>query len=153
MWTSVILAGKRGSRRQSTDEFLRECCSGGNKLSNVITFIFLPLGEVLISINTDNSCNFSGAKKVQWSFPGCLFFIIREKTLIQISSSNLKLSNPNPMRLWRSCCRRRDRRDLLNHLFSDSSFQKYIPYNKTFHGWPVTDWWIFVGSTEVDLAH
>ena len=109
--------------------------------------------HVLISINTDNSSNFSGAKKVQWSFPGCLFFRIREKTLIQISSSNLKFSTLNPLRLWRSRRCRCGRRDILNPLFSDSSFQKYIPYNKTFHGWPVTDWWISVGSTEVDLAH
>ena len=144
------LAGKRGSRRHSTDEFLRECCSGGNKLSNVVTFIFLPSGEVLISINTDNSCNFSRAKKVQWSFPGCLFFRIREKTLIQISSWNLKLSNLNLLRLWRSRCRHRGCRDILKPLFSDSSFQKFIPYNKTFP-WLTSYWWKFVGSMEVDL--
>ena len=45
--------------------FCENVASGGNKLSNVRSFIILPSGEVLISINKDNSCNFSGAKKVQ----------------------------------------------------------------------------------------
>ena len=42
--------------------FCENVASGGNKLSNVISFIILPSGEVLISINKDNSSNFSGAK-------------------------------------------------------------------------------------------
>ena len=90
-----FLAGKCGSRRQSTDEFLRECCSGRNKLSNVISFIFLPSGEVLIFIDKDNKSNFSGAKKYIEEFRGVYFLIIREKTLIQISPSN----NLNLLRL------------------------------------------------------
>ena len=63
------------------------------------SFIFLPSGEVLISINKDNSSNFSAAKKCNEEFRGVYFLRIREKTLIQISSSNLKLSNLNPLRL------------------------------------------------------
>ena len=42
--------------------FCENVAGGGNKLSNVISFIILPSGEVLISINKDNSSNFSGAK-------------------------------------------------------------------------------------------
>ena len=70
-WGSVILEGKRGSRRQSTTRGR----SGGNKLSDVRSFIILLSGEGLTSFNNDNSTNFSGdKKKVQWRIPGCLFF-------------------------------------------------------------------------------
>ena len=41
----------------------QECCSGGNKLSNVGSFMILLSGEDLTSFNKDNSTNFSGKKK------------------------------------------------------------------------------------------
>ena len=45
-WTSVIFAGKRDSRRLSTSSFFEwECRTGGNKLSNVRSFIILLSGE------------------------------------------------------------------------------------------------------------
>ena len=58
-WGSVILEGKRGSGRQSTTRGR----SGGNKLSDVRSFIILLSGEGLTSFNNDNSTNFSGEKK------------------------------------------------------------------------------------------
>jgi len=46
--------------------------------SNVrLIFIILRSGEDLTSFNKPNGANFSGESKVQWSFPGSLFF---EKT-------------------------------------------------------------------------
>ena len=53
------MKGKRGSRRQSTTRGR----SGGNKLSNVRSFIILLSGEDLTSFNNGNSTNFSGEKK------------------------------------------------------------------------------------------
>ena len=79
--------------------FCENVASGGNKLSNVISFIILPSGEVLISINKDNSSNVSGAKKCNEAFRGVNFLEYTKKTVIQISSWNLKLSNLNPLRL------------------------------------------------------
>ena len=76
-WGSVILEGKRGSRRQSTTRGR----SGGNKLSDVRSFIILLSREGLTSFNNDNSTNFSGEKKVQWRIPGCLFFDNTRKKL------------------------------------------------------------------------
>ena len=58
-WGSVILKGKRGSRRQSTTRGR----SGGNKLSDVRSFIILLSEEGLTFFNNDNSTNFSGEKK------------------------------------------------------------------------------------------
>ena len=49
--TNVLLA---------ISEFLRECRSGGNKLSNVRRFINLRSGEGLTFFNKDNGANFSG---------------------------------------------------------------------------------------------
>ena len=63
----------------------RECCNGGNKLSNVRSFIILRSGKGLTSFNKDNSTNFPGEKKYNEAFPGVYFFTIREKTLNQIS--------------------------------------------------------------------
>ena len=40
-----------------------ECCSGGNKLSNVRSLSIFQLGEGSTSLNNDNSANFSGEKK------------------------------------------------------------------------------------------
>ena len=53
--------------------FCENVAGGGNKLSNVISVIILPSGEVLISINKDNSSNFSGAKKCNEAFRGVNF--------------------------------------------------------------------------------
>ena len=77
-WGSVILAGKRGSPRHSTTSF-SECRSGGSKLSNVRRFSILQSGEVLTSLNNDNSANFSGERKYNQEFLGVYFLIIREK--------------------------------------------------------------------------
>ena len=77
-WTSVILAGKRGSRTSFYYEFLRECRINGNKLSNVNSFDMLPSGEGLASTNKDNRANFSGEKStVKHSFNSDYFLTIR----------------------------------------------------------------------------
>ena len=52
----------------------QECCSGGNKLSNVGSFIILLPGEGLTSFNKYNSANFSGEKKYNQAFRGVYFF-------------------------------------------------------------------------------
>ena len=61
--------------------------SGGDKLSNIRSFIILQSGEGLISFNNDNSANFSGEKKCNEEFQGVYFLTIREKTLNEISYS------------------------------------------------------------------
>ena len=66
---------------------LRECHSGGNKLSNVRSFSILQSGEGSTSFNNDNSAIFSGEKKYNEEFRGVCFLTIREKTLNQISYS------------------------------------------------------------------
>ena len=77
----VILAGKRGSRRQSTTRGR----SGGNKLSNVRSFIILLSGEDLTSFNNGNSTNFSGEKKSTMKNYGVsIFWQHAKKTLNQI---------------------------------------------------------------------
>ena len=65
----VILAGKRGSRRQST-----RGRSGGNKLSDVRSFIILLSEEGLTFFNNDNSANFSGEKKSTMKNSGVSIF-------------------------------------------------------------------------------
>ena len=73
--------------------------NGGNKLSNAISVTILGSGEGLTSFEKNNGANFSGGKKVQWSFVGIYFLRIREKTFSLISStllllsSNVKVSN------------------------------------------------------------
>ena len=81
--------GKRDSRRH--DVLL---ASHGNKLSNIRRFIILRSGNGLTSFNKDKSYDFSGGRKVQSSFPWCLFFKNASQIpyLWSISSSNLKLS-------------------------------------------------------------
>ena len=64
---------------------LRECRSGGNKLSNVRSFSILESGKSSTSFNNDNSFNFSGEKKYSEEFRGVYFLTIRETTLKQIS--------------------------------------------------------------------
>ena len=79
--------GKRYSRPSSFYYGVeRECRGGGNKISNVRSFIILRSGEGLTSINTDNNAIFSGKTKAQGSFPGYLliyFLSIREKSFSQ----------------------------------------------------------------------
>ena len=70
--TSVILAGKRGSRRHSTTSF-SESRSGGNKLSNARSFIILLLGEGLTSFSINNATNFVGEKS-KMKLSGLFFF-------------------------------------------------------------------------------
>ena len=65
----------------------QECCSGGNKSSNIGSSIILFSGEGLTSFNNDNSTNFSGEKKYNEAFLGVYFLTIREKTFNQISFS------------------------------------------------------------------
>ena len=65
----------------------QECCSDGNKSSNVGSFIILLSGEGLTSFNKDNSTNFSGEKEYIEAFRGVYFLTIREKILNQISYS------------------------------------------------------------------
>ena len=57
------MSGKRNSRR----------FTNRNKKRNVRRFINLQSGEGLTSHNKNNHDNLSG-DKVNWSFPGCLFF-------------------------------------------------------------------------------
>ena len=58
-------------------EFWRECRSGGNKFSNVRSFIILLSGEGLTSFCLINRTNFFGEKKENGSFPGCLLLSTR----------------------------------------------------------------------------
>ena len=62
MWTSIILAGKSGSRRHSATSFTGNVFGGGNKLSNVRGSIILESGEGETSINRDNSAHFCKEK-------------------------------------------------------------------------------------------
>ena len=78
-WGSVILEGKRGSRRQSTTRGR----SGGNKLSDVRSFIILLSGEGLTSFNNDNSANFPGEKKYNEAFRG-VYFNIKSNLVIVV---------------------------------------------------------------------
>ena len=79
--TSVILAGKRGSRRHSTTSFSENVVEAGT------SFSILQSGEVLTSFNNDNSVNFSGEKNYNEEFRGVYFLTICEKTSNQISYS------------------------------------------------------------------
>ena len=85
-WTSVILAGKSGSRRHSCKSFSENVVLAETSYQMFDCLILLRSGESLFSSNKDNSANFSGKKwKVQWSIPGGLFCSnIREKTFNQI---------------------------------------------------------------------
>ena len=58
---------------------LRECHSGGNKLSNVRSFSILLSGEGSTSFNSDNNVNFPGEKKYNEEFLSVYFLTIREK--------------------------------------------------------------------------
>ena len=58
-WTSVILAGKSST----TTSFSENVVVGGNKLSNVTSFIILLSGEGLTSFSIYNRTNFFGEQK------------------------------------------------------------------------------------------
>ena len=61
------MAGKRDSRRHSTtglsENDQRECRSGGNKLTDVRSFIILRSGEGLTSFSINNRTSFFGEKR------------------------------------------------------------------------------------------
>ena len=61
-------------------EFTRECRSGGNKLSNVKSFIILLSGEGLTSFSINNRTNFFGEKKLNEAFL-FVFFLRTRKNL------------------------------------------------------------------------
>ena len=91
LWGSVILAGKRGSRRHSTTSFSESVVVAGTSyqisVSNVRSFSILQSGEGSTSFNNDNSANFSGEKSTMKISGVSIFLTIREKTLNQISYS------------------------------------------------------------------
>ena len=77
--------GKTPKRRHSTTSFSendqRECRSGGNKLSNVRSFIILRSGEGLTSFSINNRTDFFGEKS-KMKLSGVSFFLrTRAKTL------------------------------------------------------------------------
>ena len=63
-------------------EFCLECCSGGNTLSNVRSFIILPSGDGLTTFSINDPANFFGEKKSEMKPSGVSFFKTRIKTLI-----------------------------------------------------------------------
>ena len=65
---SVILAGKRDSRRHSTTSFSENSRSGGNKVSNARSFMILRSGEGSTSFINYHRANFSGEKKYYETF-------------------------------------------------------------------------------------
>ena len=69
-WTSVILAGKRGSRRHFTTSFTE---------LNVRNFSILQSGEVFTSFNNDDSAYFSGEKKYIEEFRSGFFWQYEKK--------------------------------------------------------------------------
>ena len=68
---SVLAVGDLGTRLSSR---------GGNKLSNVRSFIILRSGEALTSYNKDNNVNFSSEKRCNEAFWGVYCLTIRKKT-------------------------------------------------------------------------
>ena len=62
-------------------EFWQECCSGGNKLSNVRSFIIFLSEEGLISFSINNRTNFFTEKKLNEAFRGVFFRRTRAKPL------------------------------------------------------------------------
>ena len=75
--TSVILAGKRDSRRHSTTSFSENVLVAETV---VISFIILRKGEGLTSFHEDNSAHSFGEKKYNEDFRGVYFLRLREKT-------------------------------------------------------------------------
>ena len=51
------------------------------QMSQVLSFSDGERAYNVTSFNKNNRANFSGAKKVQWCFLGCLFLRIREKNI------------------------------------------------------------------------
>ena len=54
----------------------REYRSGGNKLSNVRSFIILSSGEGLTSFSINNCTNFFGERKYNEAFRGVYIFLL-----------------------------------------------------------------------------
>ena len=69
VYTSVILAGKRDSRRHSTTRFSE------NVADKWRSFIILRSGEDLTSFNKDNCSDVSSKKRWNEAFRECLFFL------------------------------------------------------------------------------
>ena len=68
-WTSVILAGKRDSRRHSTTSFSEEVVVAGTSYQMLESFSILVSGEGLTSCSINNPANFFGEKstvKLSW---------------------------------------------------------------------------------------
>ena len=87
LWGSVILAGKRGSRRHSTTSFSESVVEAGTTYQLLRSFSILQSGEGSTSFNNDNSANFSGEKSTMKISGVSTFLTIPEKTLNQISYS------------------------------------------------------------------
>ena len=85
-WTSVVLAGKRDSRRHSTTSFSENVVVAETSYQNVRSFIVLQTVEGLTS-NKGKSANVSCENKYSEAFQGVHFLKIREKTVNQISYS------------------------------------------------------------------
>ena len=75
-WTSVILGGKRDSRRHSTTSFNENVVVAGTRSQMLEVLAFCNSGEVLTSFNNDNSANFSGWQKVRWRIPDYYRFLV-----------------------------------------------------------------------------
>ena len=85
---SVILAGKRGSRRPSTTSFSEIVVVTETSYQMLDVLAFCNRDRVLTSFNNDNSVYFSGEKSTMKSSGVSNYFLtIREKTLNQISYS------------------------------------------------------------------
>ena len=61
-WTSVILAGKRGSRRHSSTSFRANVVVARTRYQKLEVLSFLLSGERVTFFTTDNSANFSSEK-------------------------------------------------------------------------------------------
>ena len=83
------MAGKRGGRRHSTTSFSESVVVAGTSYQMCNRrFSILQSGEVLTSVNNDNSANFSGEKSTMINSV-CLFFDNTRKNL----RSNLVLES------------------------------------------------------------
>ena len=61
---------------------------GGNKLPHVRSFTILRSWEGSTSFDNNNCVDFSGEKKVEWSFSGDLFFQNSRKKLLSLNPPN-----------------------------------------------------------------
>ena len=86
-WTSVILVGKRGSRRQSTTSFIASVVVAGTSYQMLEVLAFCNRERAQPPSITITVLTFLVQKKYNKEFQGVFFFTIREKTLNQISYS------------------------------------------------------------------